>query len=228
MTYTTAQLESKKNKIIERVLVLSPCLLLCRHGNKIDEIRRARQEEFKDFCASTFTEACWHHSIIQSEIKLLQWIWGSYLEPKDYRRACKRGGGCSESKCSKVGNGKRVLSHRVMVLILMCHIINPERIHQWVFLLPFQFLLWGFKKISWQHKQMGLIPKLPFSHICSSTSCSGRKHLKSCLDIYIFCKALILILVTGMRFPCFYWHFSLMLKVKQPETSPCIPRKPER
>lgn len=133
---------------IDRVSVLSPCLFLCWHGNKIDEIRRARQQEFKDFCASTFTEARWHHSIIQSQIKLLQWKWGSYLEPKDYRRACKRGGGCLESKCSKVGNGKRVLSHRVTVLILMCHIINPERIHQWVFLLLFQFLQCVFKKIN--------------------------------------------------------------------------------
>lgn len=42
---------------IDRVSVLSPCLFLCWHGNKIDEIRRARQQEFKDFCASTFTEA---------------------------------------------------------------------------------------------------------------------------------------------------------------------------
>lgn len=149
-------------------------------------------------------------------------MWVSNLEPKNYTRVCKRGGGCLESKCSKVGNGKCVLSHRVMVSILMCH--QPRENSP----VSFHFAVSNptvHVKESWQNKQMGIIPKLPFSHICSSTSCSGRKHLKSCLDIYIFCKALILILVTGMRFPCFYWHFLLMLKVKQPGTSVCRKQK---
>lgn len=198
------------------------------HGNKIDEIRWAWEQELKISLPAPSQRYTDNTVFMQSEIKLLQWMWGSYLEVKDYRRACKRGGGCLESKCSKVGKEKRVLGHRITVLILMCHIINPERIRLWVFPLLFQFLQCVFKKISWQHKQMGLIPKLPFSHICSSTSSSGRKHLKSCLDIHIFCKALILILVTEMKFHGFYWHFLLMLKVKQPETSFCIPRKPER